>query len=66
MTFFIFYIDHKMYWFLTKTLQTSLDCEYVNTKKYYLFFNILKNVFWIEGAYAHESQIEFPERYFRL
>jgi hypothetical protein len=38
-----------------------LDCEYVNAKKNcQYFFDNSKYVFWVEGAYAAGSRIEFP------
>jgi hypothetical protein len=42
-----------------ETLQTRLDCEYVNAKFLVNFFDISKYVSWVEGAYVPRSQIEF-------
>jgi hypothetical protein len=42
-----------------KTLQTRLDCEYVNAKKIVNFFKYFEICFWVEGAYALGSRIKF-------
>jgi hypothetical protein len=44
-----------------ETLQTHLDCEYVNANFLVCFLNISKYVLLVEGAYAPGSRIKLPK-----